>query len=154
MICGRCKKEFAPRNKRFRNCSPECSEALNKHAQVKWRKKSKGHLKAKNHKYNALNATRIKRNRYRVRYGITPESAQAMLGAQGYRCAICGKPLEFGGSKGRSAPTIDHCHVTKRVRGILCTPCNLLLGYSKDDTAVLEAAILYLKGPGYAHPAR
>jgi hypothetical protein len=40
---------------------------------------------------------------------------------------------------------VDHCHQTKRVRGVLCQHCNTLLGMAKDKIRVLRAAIKYLR---------
>lgn len=59
---------------------------------------------------------------------------------QNSRCAICGRRFEFAGK-----PHLDHCHRTKKVRGLLCSACNKGLGLFRDDVAVLEAAIAYLR---------
>lgn len=40
---------------------------------------------------------------------------------------------------------LDHCHNTGAVRGLICRTCNLLLGYSKDNRQILQAAINYLE---------
>ncbi len=39
---------------------------------------------------------------------------------------------------------VDHCHVTGKVRGLLCVSCNLMLGYANDNTQVLANLIKYL----------
>lgn len=44
------------------------------------------------------------------------------------------------------ALVIDHCHVTGKVRGLLCNGCNTALGAFQDDPKVLRRAISYLKG--------
>ena len=41
--------------------------------------------------------------------------------------------------------TVDHHHATKQVRGLLCNECNIGLGRFKEDVALLERAIEYLK---------
>lgn len=41
--------------------------------------------------------------------------------------------------------TLDHCHATKVVRGILCWDCNIGLGKFKDDITYLINAITYLE---------
>jgi hypothetical protein len=66
-----------------------------------------------------------------------------MLSEQGNCCAICKKRLS---GKGRStdSPTVDHCHKTGRVRGILCNPCNRVLGLMKENKETFAAAIKYL----------
>lgn len=44
----------------------------------------------------------------------------------------------------RHALSIDHCHVTNKVRGWLCADCNSGLGYFKDSKELLEKAKIYL----------
>ena len=79
-------------------------------------------------------------------YGITLAEYMDMHEAQGGLCAICGQP-ETTLKKGQPAMlAVDHCHTSGKVRGLLCMSCNLGLGYFKDDEAVLENAIRYLKG--------
>jgi Recombination endonuclease VII len=59
-------------------------------------------------------------------------------------CEICGE----GG-----ALVVDHCHLTGRVRGLLCARhCNLMLGHARDNTTVLARAIEYLAGVAPAPP--
>jgi Recombination endonuclease VII len=41
--------------------------------------------------------------------------------------------------------SIDHCHRTGSVRGLLCASCNSALGMVKDDPTILAALIEYLK---------
>lgn len=57
------------------------------------------------------------------RYGLTPETLEAMKQAQGHACALCRKPLGE-----RFLSHVDHCHETGRVRGVLCISCNHALG--------------------------
>lgn len=73
-------------------------------------------------------------------YGITVEEYTELNNKQFFRCAIC-----FGTSNNNARLSIDHCHDTNLVRGLLCNTCNLGLGYFKDDIAKLEGAIAYLK---------
>jgi len=79
------------------------------------------------------------------RYGVTKESFVALLASQGGKCALCHtrEPTVRGGSN--VSWNIDHCHETGRVRGILCSPCNLRLGHFKDNVDMLQRAIDYLR---------
>ena len=75
-------------------------------------------------------------------YGITLEEYDAMVEKQDGKCAIC----ETTKPKGNGARFhIDHSHKTGKVRGLLCSPCNLALGKFKDDIAILQSAIEYLR---------
>lgn len=76
-----------------------------------------------------------------ARYGISPERYEQLLTKQGGQCAICGQQDH----RGRGAFCVDHDHVTGAVRGLLCMPCNSLLGQAGDDLDVLRAAVNYLE---------
>ena len=72
------------------------------------------------------------------RYGITLDDYNALLKKQGGTCAIC-----------KTAPTrkklfIDHDHKDGRVRGLLCSRCNLLLGYHECAKEMVEEFEQYL----------
>lgn len=72
-------------------------------------------------------------------YGLTLEQYAAMVEAQGGVCAICGKP-----PPGKFPLCVDHDHDTGRIRGLLCNPCNSLMGRWGDDAEILMAAARYL----------
>lgn len=80
----------------------------------------------------------IVRRKYEREYGITHDKFLAMLDAQGGVCAICKN------GNGKRAMNVDHDHATGAVRGLLCDRCNPMLGYARDDIAVLQTAIEYL----------
>ncbi len=74
-------------------------------------------------------------------YGISTAERDAMLAAQGGLCAICQKETSFrsGGA------AVDHCHITGKVRAVLCGNCNPGLGKFFDSPELLEAAALYIR---------
>lgn len=76
-------------------------------------------------------------NRY-AKFGITLKGYQDLFDAQGGVCAACKSPPD----KKRLA--VDHDHATGRVRGLLCSHCNLALGLTKDNPDILEGLRLYL----------
>jgi hypothetical protein len=80
-------------------------------------------------------------------YGITPDGVVAMLEAQGHRCKICNIELlkENGVRNCKRGHVVDHCHTTKRIRGILCHRCNQGLGLFRDNPDYLATAIKYLQ---------
>jgi len=78
-----------------------------------------------------------------AKYRLRPEDYDRMFIAQGGRCGICGDPF--------SSPTaghVDHDHATGVVRGLLCRPCNLALGFLRDNSASAVEAAGYLAPAG------
>lgn len=67
-----------------------------------------------------------------------PKSFEQMLKEQNGLCLICKKEPQ------KKELAVDHCHLTDKVRGLLCTNCNLGLGYFNEDVELLRAAIEYL----------
>jgi hypothetical protein len=88
------------------------------------------------------NPEKVRASNLRCKYGITPEQFDELFEAQGRVCAICKT-----GVATKNGWHIDHCHETKRVRGLLCHRCNLMLGNARDSVVFLAEAISYLKSP-------
>jgi hypothetical protein len=80
-----------------------------------------------------------------VRYSSSEEEFERILTAQDGKCAICSVALGAPGGAKRTLPHIDHSHKTRRVRGILCHHCNVLLGHAEEDIGRLRLAIAYLQ---------
>jgi len=71
-------------------------------------------------------------------YSLTQEEYEKMFRAQQGKCAICGR---LGGGTSKEYPLdVEHCHLTGKIRGLVCSPCNLGLGHFDDDPARLRAA--------------
>lgn len=78
--------------------------------------------------------------------GTTPEEYSRMLLAQNGVCKICRKPETSLTAKGAvKMLAVDHNHVTKQVRGLLCHRCNAMLGYAIDNPLILRAGADYLE---------
>lgn len=84
-------------------------------------------------------------------YRMRIEDYEALLEAQGGRCAIC----RSDGSDMERRFHVDHDHTCcprtwgtcgKCIRGLLCHRCNLMLGNSRDSIETLKSAIDYLGG--------
>jgi len=100
-------------------------------------------VKVKSRRYYWDNHDQV-RNRIVVlrrwtRYGL--KDYDALLARQGGRCAICRTDRPGGVGKHFR---VDHDHVTKKIRGLLCNRCNVGLGMLGDDYRSLERAIRYL----------
>jgi hypothetical protein len=93
--------------------------------------------------------TNARRSFLKVKYGISLEDYDAMLARQGGVCAACKN------KKRRSERLcVDHCHVTGKVRGLLCRNCNFGLGLFRDDADLVEAAAAYLRRASPRIPRR
>lgn len=75
------------------------------------------------------------------RYGLTHDDYEAMLARQKGCCALCNRLPEQERYKRLN---VDHCHTTKVVRGLLCTPCNHALGMLGDNAVGLARALKYV----------
>lgn len=81
-------------------------------------------------------------------WGLTREEYDAALERQGGVCAICGgEEVAISKHGNRQRLSVDHCHETGQLRGLLCMKCNTAIGKFDDDCGKLESAIDYLKEP-------
>jgi hypothetical protein len=71
------------------------------------------------------------------KYGISLKEYNEMFSNQGGNCAICGR--------NGLVLCIDHNHVSKKVRGLICKSCNMALGFVSDDIVILENMLGYLE---------
>ena len=93
-----------------------------------------------------LTPEKLRIRNFKVKYGITLADYDLMLQEQNDGCAICGRKASeerFG------VLSVDHCHDTGRVRGLLCEKHNMALGMFGDDIELLNEAIRYLSKGTY-----
>jgi hypothetical protein len=95
---------------------------------------------AYNKAYKLANPDKTKNTQLLLKYGISLDQWNEMFDAQGRVCAICSTDTPAS-KKGWAT---DHCHTTGRIRGILCSHCNVMLGMSCDNPATLIKAAAYL----------
>lgn len=72
-------------------------------------------------------------------YGLSIDDYEKLILEQNGVCAICSRL-----PNGRNL-SVDHNHVTGKIRGLLCLPCNTMLGMANDSIDILIKAIEYLK---------
>lgn len=116
------KAKYAAKSKAWREANPERAKAN--------RKRNYEANKDRDKAYSTM------LNRLR-RTGVTVEQYQTKLLEQHGVCAICS-------GTDTKALAADHCHITGRFRGLLCSKCNRGLGYFNDDVDMLYVAIDYL----------
>lgn len=110
-----------------------------------WRKKNKDKFSSIEARYRNKNSENIKLrqvgNKLKHLYGITENQYSEMLISQNGCCKIC----KTAATSFKKRLSVDHCHFSNRVRGLLCSNCNRGLGLLKDSPEILSAAIFYLK---------
>jgi len=78
-------------------------------------------------------------------YNLTIDDYNLWAEIQDHTCAICEEFEEKKRADGTEMPlSVDHCHETGRIRGLLCHRCNTGLGLFRDDTKLLKKAVEYL----------
>jgi 5-methylcytosine-specific restriction endonuclease McrA len=126
--CFKCKesKELSEYSGVRNTCKP-CCATYSKEYREKHKERYRAHLRV----WNAKNKDYLKNWKLKKRYGITLEQFRK-LG----NCALCGEDKDL---------TLDHCHSSNKVRGVLCRNCNAGLGHFKDNILIMSKAIRYLK---------
>lgn len=152
VICGNCRQPFeAPRHQHRAFCSDICYRAQKLSAPLICRTCGKECLKRDGSKFSTRRRIctdcRTKHNRgsrLERLYGLSVAEVERRKLAQGMKCAICGEPTDNF--------HIDHDHKSGSVRGLLCFRCNYMLGYAKENIAILAAAIGYLAAFQFPSP--
>ena len=143
--------------KQMKRCS-KCKHYLNKSQFSKYKNNLAKECKrcrkklTQNNKENTLeqkrNTTQSRSNYLYNTYGITSKEYTEMEREQDNKCAICLKEetvLDVNNKAKRLC--VDHDHITGDVRGLLCSRCNLGIGYlmSDEGTDILLNAISYIE---------
>ena len=81
-----------------------------------------------------------KLSRAKGEFDLTREVLESLYERSGGNCEICG----IAEKELSRALAVDHCHDKKKVRGLLCTKCNMGLGYFEDNLDLLASASSYL----------
>ncbi len=77
-------------------------------------------------------------------YGLAPGEYRRLYEAQGGRCAILNCRAT---GTGRRKLAVDHDHGTGKVRGLLCSTHNQMIGHAGDDPEVFRSIASYLEHP-------
>lgn len=91
---------------------------------------------------------RLKALRYRMKPDAFEAWYQKTFAEQAGACAVCRVPFtaeapaKRGGAKG--VPYVDHDHETGRVRALVCTGCNIAIGYAEKSPERMIASVEYL----------
>ncbi len=133
--CSKCKEvkslESFHRDERNKDKKRSNCKACDQQASKVWKEKNKTHIAEYNSHYKR-----------EYTYGLSKQAYLELLEAQDNKCAICNTDQ----SKLSRKLVVDHCHASNKVRGLLCSHCNVGIGMLKENEDNLMAAIQYLKG--------
>lgn len=137
-------KDYYQKNKERINArnsayNKENAEKMAK-AKRKWAANNKEKTFAYKKKWKDGNPPKLRCGHLRKKYGITLAQWEELFTQQGNCCAVC-KTTDPGTQNWHT----DHCHTTGKVRGILCSRCNLGIGRFKDNADLFEAVAAYLR---------
>lgn len=129
--CNICKEikdfeEFVKRSNRTSGRQPYCKECHNKKMRDNYSSK------------------RMKDYDLKKSYGIDLQEYERMFKEQNGCCLICNTHISEINSKHKKNLCVDHCHISGKIRGLLCDSCNRGLGLFKDNILILNNAIKYL----------
>lgn len=138
--CTTCNKTF-PDTEEFFAKRPEAKVGVRAQCRACFNKKSLESY------HGNLEKARLSRRRYalKAKYGVDEAWYDLTLRAQGGVCAICGEPETTSNQYSLRKLCIDHDHKTGKVRGLLCSRCNAVLGRLKDDGKLILKMFYYLK---------
>jgi hypothetical protein len=117
------KEKIAASNKKYKEANKD--KILNE--AKRWRENN----------VNKISSSRRKSN-YKKRYSITMDDYDKMFNEQEGVCYICHEPSL------NQRLSVDHDHKTNKVRKLLCTRCNLLLGVVEKNLELIEQFKIYL----------
>lgn len=75
------------------------------------------------------------------KYGLSLEQYNNMLEAQNGKCKLCKHPP----AKGKRLH-IDHCHISGKIRGLLCAQCNWFVGKIDKNPEMIWEIVYYNEG--------
>lgn len=129
--CSGCGKPFVVA-RGGRRCKP-CAKERNNNFRKVWVKVPEN---------RAVRLKRTSENRYsrehslRTKYNMTLEEYDQMCLERENKCDIC--------SKVEQSLSVDHCHQTNEVRGLLCRSCNRAMGQLGDNADSIRLVYNYL----------
>lgn len=126
-VCSTCKNPFNHWHYEAKYCSKKCTNKAYYDRHKDYQLDKNTHLKKA--------------------YGISLEYYKQLYKEQQGVCAICKEPeTQIHKKTGQiMSLSVDHCHTTGNIRGLLCKKCNMALGLFQDNELLLKEASVYLK---------
>ena len=128
----------------WRKNNPEKVKEINRKAKAKRLAEKPELIRAYQQAYREKNRETLRHRERERKFGISRQEYADLFLKQNGVCAICKQP-ETATRLGKvKALSVDHCHTSGKVRGLLCSDCNTGIGKMKESREALLAAIRYL----------
>lgn len=129
-FCPRCKQilpldDFSTMKVRSGIAShcKECSNQIARELNSTFERKMIRQQKYKRNREKSINDKLVRK------FGLTYDEYKIKLESQNGVCSICGKSPE----QNKKLLAVDHNHVTGKIRGILCSSCNICIGFIEKN---------------------
>lgn len=124
----------------------QCKECLSLKKQRLYKENPEKHNKCSTNTRNKrIDKARKKNSEYYITCYMDLEEHNQMVLNQDNKCKICKKKETSEHKNGKTKRlSIDHNHISGKIRGLLCGKCNTALGLFKDSIRNLQSAIHYL----------
>lgn len=145
-------EEFREKRRKHYQCNASHINAKQQERIANWSPEKRAEYNKRRTIYQATNGydkayARRQRYKFKKSYGISLEDYELLQIQQNNSCAICKMP-ETKFNKRLNCffkLSVDHDHLTGKVRGLLCHNCNAGIGNLRDNISLLENAVSYLK---------
>lgn len=134
-ICQKCyQSQYQKKNKKKLNKNQKIWRSNNPEKYFKYKENRKNKIKNDPETRLKSRSTDLK-----TKYGISQEDYTLIAKFQDNKCYLC------LGSPNRKHLSIDHCHKTGKIRGLLCERCNMVTGTFDKNPKFLERLKQYMK---------
>lgn len=133
------KRHFLRRVDMTRDLGPDNAQWV--HAPLRNTEEARQYQNMYAKEWRESNPDAVKRMHLKRYFKMSLEDYNDLLESQEGVCAICGKEE----LRNKNDLSVDHCHDTGKVRGLLCGACNAGIGNLGDSAEKLELALVYLR---------
>lgn len=107
--------------------------------------KNKEQINEKKKQDRKTNKSKYKEHNLMYFFGMTLAEYDMLFEQQNGICAICKNPETSCHQSGKIKDlAVDHDHKSGKIRGLLCSSCNMGLGKFKENAEYLRGAIAYI----------
>lgn len=112
-----------------------------KESQRKWYLANRERMKEKSRRFKKTPRGKevYRKSLLKRQFGLSLEKYTEMFNSQSGLCAICNKSQSY------KMLAVDHNHKTGRVRGLLCSICNTVLGLLYEDMTTMKSMMDYIQ---------